>query len=53
MPGGQLQLNSLTGNNSFLNVNPQMSYFKTVYYKYHNYAKITHYLDFKTETVNV
>ena len=52
MPGGQLQLNSLTGNNSFLNVNPQMSYFKTVYYKYHNYAKITHYLDFKTERNN-
>ena len=52
MPGGQLQLNSLTGNNSFLNVNPQMSYFKTVYYKYHNYAKITHYLDFKTEGEN-
>ena len=52
MPGGQLQLNSLTGNDSFLNINPQMSYFKTVYYKYHNYAKITHYLDFKTEGTN-
>ena len=48
MPGGQLQLNSISGNKSFLNVKPQTSYFNTVYYKYHNYAKITHYLEFNT-----
>ena len=46
MPGGELQLNSYTKNTSFLNVNPQTTFFKKVYHQYNNFAKLNYTLDF-------
>ena len=41
MPGALLQLSSVSDQDTYLTINPQISYFKSVYYSYHNYAKIT------------
>ena len=46
MPGGELQLNSYTKQDSFLTTNPQTTFFKKAYYQYNNFAKLKHILDF-------
>jgi hypothetical protein len=38
MPGGLIQLNAYGAQNQYLNGNPQMSYFKTVYRRYTNFS---------------
>ena len=40
MPGALLQLNTNAKKTDYLTINPQISYFKSVYLRYHNYAKI-------------
>lgn len=50
MPGAQLQLNSIHGNDSFLTENPQMSLFNKMYHSYNNYARLTYNLIPKHET---
>ena len=48
MPGAQLQLNSIHGNDSFLTQEPQMSFFTKMYHGYNNYARLT----YKQETIH-
>lgn len=48
MPGAQLQLNSIHGNDSFLTKDPQMSFFTKMYHGYNNYARLT----YKQQTIH-
>jgi len=45
MPGAQLQLNSVQGNDSFLTENPQISFFNKMFHSYNNYARLTYTLN--------
>ena len=38
MPGGLIQLNAYGAQNQYLNGNPQMTFFKSVYRRYTNFA---------------
>ena len=62
MPGGLFQLTAIAKEDIYLNVNPQLSYFRSVYSRYSNFAKITYNIDinntnndktlFNTETIS-
>ena len=62
MPGGLFQLTAIAKEDIYLNVNPQLSYFRSVYSQYSNFAKITYNINinntnndqslFNTETVS-
>ena len=41
MPGALLQLNSVAEEESYFTINPQISFFKSVYFAYNNYSKVT------------
>ena len=52
MPGALLQLDSINEQDTYLTINPQISFFKSVYYSYHNYAKITFEIPFEHSNSN-
>ena len=62
MPGGLFQLTAIAKEDIYLNVNPQLSYFRSVYSQYSNFAKITYNINidntnndkslFDTETIS-
>ena len=61
MPGGLFQLTAIAKEDIYLNVNPQVSFFRSVYNQYSNFSKITFNIDlnnnnnstlFNTETIS-
>ena len=46
MPGGEIQLTKYGAQNDYLNGNPQMTYFKTVYKRHTNFSMEMIRIDF-------